>query len=115
MSEGVPAGEAVNHNPMADRDLNWLVHQLEAWPRRVDPDFTTNVQYLMRAAAKHIRATPINTPTPTPPIEGRDADVERVIHGAIAEWCDGGPIHPHRLAGLSRRIATALQALGERG
>lgn len=33
----------------------WLVKQLEAWPRRVDPHKTTSVTYLMNAAAKALR------------------------------------------------------------
>lgn len=46
-------GEAVN--PLVDREINWLVHQLEAWPTRVDPERTINVQHLLQEAAKHIR------------------------------------------------------------
>ncbi|MBB4616927.1 hypothetical protein [Sphingomonas abaci] len=29
----------------------WLVEQLQAWPRRVHPDRTTNIQFLMTVAA----------------------------------------------------------------
>ena len=29
----------------------WLVEQLQAWPRRVHPDRTTSVQFLMTLAA----------------------------------------------------------------
>jgi hypothetical protein len=34
---------------------DWLVRQLEAWPTRVDPEKTTNIEYLMKAAAGRIR------------------------------------------------------------
>jgi len=41
--------------PMVDPEINWLVHQLEAWPHRVDKNMTTNITYLMQQAAKVIR------------------------------------------------------------
>jgi hypothetical protein len=34
---------------------DWLVRQLEAWPTRVDPEKTTSIEYLMKAAAGRIR------------------------------------------------------------
>ncbi len=49
-----------------------------------------------------------NTRVPATPSPQPVAEVEGVIHAAIVEWCNGGPIHPHRLAGLSSRIAAAL-------
>jgi hypothetical protein len=38
---------------MEKRD--WLVQQLEAWPKRVDPELTTNIEFLMKSAAERIR------------------------------------------------------------
>jgi hypothetical protein len=38
---------------------DWLVRQLEAWPTRVDPEKTTNIEYLMKAAAKRLSASPV--------------------------------------------------------
>lgn len=34
---------------------DWLIRQLEEWPTRVDPDKTTNIEYLMKAAAARLR------------------------------------------------------------
>ena len=61
LASRAPAPDALaeGRNPMVDPEINWLVHQLEAWPTRVDPERTTNIQYLMTAAAKLIRATPL--------------------------------------------------------
>lgn len=39
-------------------DEDWLVQQLEAWPTRVDPEKTTNIEFLMKEAAKRLRSTP---------------------------------------------------------
>ncbi|MEN2749363.1 hypothetical protein, partial [Sphingomonas sp. T9W2] len=30
------------------------------------------------------------------------------VHAAIVAWCEGGPIHPHRLAGLAGHLTTAI-------
>lgn len=37
-------------------EADWLVEQLAAWPRRVDREKTTNVEYLTHEAAKRIKA-----------------------------------------------------------
>jgi hypothetical protein len=39
-----------------DGDAEWLCNQLEQWPTRVHPERTTNISYLMKSAAKVIRA-----------------------------------------------------------
>lgn len=43
-------------NLIADaRERGWLVEQLAAWPTRVDPEKTTNIEYLMKSAAAALR------------------------------------------------------------
>jgi len=44
-----------------DINADWLIAQLEAWPKRVDPEKTTNIEFLMKSAAGALKAT--NHPT----------------------------------------------------
>lgn len=74
----IPAA-AVERNPMTDRHINWLVHQLEAWPTRVHPELTTSITYLMQEAAKTIRAQYLPTPSEGLTERYREAASERII------------------------------------
>lgn len=49
--------------PPAVASDDWLVRQLEAWPARVDPEKTTNIEYLMKEAAKRLAAGGVEEPT----------------------------------------------------
>ena len=53
------SGAAAMVNPMPDPEINWLVHQLEAWPSRVHPERTCNLEYLLQTAARVIRNLPL--------------------------------------------------------
>lgn len=64
------SGDVREVNPMADAHVNWVVHQLEAWPTRVDPEKTTNIRYLMEQAARLIRRQPLASPTPDSAVSG---------------------------------------------
>jgi hypothetical protein len=62
----------------AGEDEDWLLDQLERWPVRVDQERTTNIEFLMKAAAERIR-----TLSPRPPV-----DVERLVERLIKAACD---------------------------
>lgn len=48
--------ERLSAAPTSDvLDDGWLICQLEAWPTRIDPERTINIEYLMKAAAKRLR------------------------------------------------------------
>lgn len=56
--------------PSGEGDVDpWLVQQLLAWPRRVDPEKTTNIEYLMKTAAAALASTATKL-----------AEVERELH-----------------------------------
>jgi hypothetical protein len=45
-----------NSSPGLTEVNDWLIRQLKAWPTRIDPDRTTNIEYLMKRAAAAIEA-----------------------------------------------------------
>lgn len=60
-----------NTLPADGVESNWLLDQLEQWPKRVHPERTTNIEYLMKSAAERIRQalTPTNAATPSDEVE----------------------------------------------
>lgn len=38
-------------------DREWLIAQLAAWPTRVDPDSTINIEFLMQSAAAALQSS----------------------------------------------------------
>lgn len=46
--------EEDNWRPQTTEELCWLVSQLRRWPARVHPDRTTNLSFIMGAAANVI-------------------------------------------------------------
>jgi hypothetical protein len=74
-------------SPITD-EADWLVRQLEAWPNRIDPEKTTNIEYLMKEAAKRLRSS-------APPVMGMEEMVEtmrcKACEMAVIWEKDGGP------------------------
>lgn len=111
MSGGVPAG--------------WVLVPVEPTHEMVEAVWKATLGGSMLAAERAARA--MLSAVPTPPIEGRDADVERVARALYEEddpWHQAWPwpdLNPEAQGGAAtadtyRRLArAALQALGERG
>lgn len=107
MSGGVPAGDIAFLNDLAARLFK------HATPMKGFDQGDTDQLYRI---ARDLSATP------TPPIEGRDADVERgcaVLLDSLCAWLlhRFGPETPEGREALARQhiARAALQALGERG
>jgi selenocysteine lyase/cysteine desulfurase len=82
----------------------WLVEQLEQWPTRVHPERTTNIEYLMKEAAKRIRSMPL--PAPTDQSATRLGELLSVIHR------DGG--HYVQEHGIDKAYEDALRLSADR-
>lgn len=92
-------------SPSPERDYDdWLIQQLEEWPTRVDPDKTTNIEILMKAAAKRLRASP----------EREALERAAKVAESKADFCQAGEWGAPFSAGIRHRsieIAKAIRAL----
>jgi hypothetical protein len=68
-----------NSSPEITEVNDWLIRQLKAWPTRIDPDRTTNIEYLMKRAAAAIEALSTKNELPSE-IEGLREAVEHAAH-----------------------------------
>ena len=125
MSGGVPAGEAMARRFHETYERLAPTFGYETRPDTKDFDPTSPNGRLMIAVCSELA-------TPTPPIEGRDADVERVVREAVngLDWdkvyaatrqralkdVTGTFYDEHLAREIAYHIArAALQVLGERG
>lgn len=117
MSGGVPAGE------IAKERADWLLDAVAAATQdrrylRGDPEYNEWAGEAILLNGEKAILVAIDRATPTPPIEGRDADVERVAKAAYEGHTKRNK--PWSLVGLWERerwrssARAALQALGER-
>lgn len=89
---------------------DWLVRQLETWPTRIDPEKTTNVEYLMQEAAKLIRTVERETleraakVADTVEQEAREAQACFTQHSS--QWCA-----QRNAADTAEEIAAAIRSL----
>lgn len=73
----------MNEQTVGEDDREWLIEQLRQWPKRVHPERTTNIEYLMKRAADALSASQAHVPAGyrLVPVEPTEAMLDALAGG----------------------------------